>query len=216
MREFPSPLKTLITLDLNKPIEAQERIIVSEAIFKKITSLEESDGYAAVVDMPEPTADLSQTKRLLILDQIADPGNLGTLLRTAFAFGWDGVIATPGTVDFFNDKALRAAKGATFRLPYCWRPPEEIAFLLKVENRQAFLADMKGTPLGQGPFSPPLALILSHEAKGIRSWAEELTSQSHAADRLAKKIALPMERGAESLNVASAGAIFLYTMRRSL
>ena len=134
-----------------------------------------------------------------MLDQIADPGNCGTLLRTAYALGWDGVVATPGTVDFFNDKALRAAKGAPFRLPYKLASPEEIASW----NTTFYVATLEGEPLAQTSFTTPCALILGNEGKGPGRWAHSL----------GKKINIPMRQGAESLNVASAGAILLYTMR---
>jgi TrmH family RNA methyltransferase len=137
----------------------------------------------------------------LILDQIADPGNLGTLLRTAYALKWDGVAATPGTVDFFNDKAIRAAKGATFRLPLALVSSEEIASW----NVSFYIADLQGAPLSDAKFQTPRALILGNEGRGISPWAETI----------GKKIHIPMRTEAESLNVAAAGAILLYAMRPS-
>lgn len=120
-------------------------------------------------------------------------------MRTALGLGWEGVILTPGTVDLFNDKALRAAKGATFLLPYTRMTTEEIARL----KLHFFTADLEGTPLEKGDFKPPLALILSNEGRGPGTWSE----------KLAKKITIPMSRQIESLNVATSGAILLYAMR---
>lgn len=192
------PLKTLITSFEEDALPAEERFLVTEGILKKITGLGTPDGYAAVVPLP-PSQDLSSLRYLLILDQIADPGNLGTLLRTAYALGWEGIVATPGTVDFFNDKALRAAKGATFRLPLSCATPEEIISW----GKTIYVADVEGKPLAQSAFQPPLALVLSNEARGPKHWVH------------GQKIHIPMSQDAESLNVASAGAILLYAMRCS-
>lgn len=191
-------IETLIALEPPTDIKAKEIYLVSEAILKKITGLNQPDGFAAELPLPPPKP-LHNKKHLLILDQIADPGNLGTLLRTALALNWDGVIFTPGTVDLFNDKALRAAKGAQFYLPYARMTPEEISSL----NLHFYTADLEGPALGKSRFEPPLALILSSEGQGAGSWSNPI----------AKKIHIPMNKEVESLNVATSGAILLYAMR---
>ena len=188
-------IKSLITLSEDQTILAEGRFLVTEGILQKITGLASPDGYAAEIEPPPPQL-LSSCRYLLILDQIADPGNLGTLLRTAYAFGWEGVALTHGTADLFNDKALRAAKGATFHLPYQWVDPEEIASW----GHHIFIADIRGNPVKKSP-APPIALVLSNEAKGPREWSR------------GEKVHIPMRPEAESLNVASAGAILLYEMR---
>lgn len=196
------PIKSLITLEPAPEIPAEKRFLVTEAILKKITGLQNPAPFAAEVDLPAEQK-IEKGQRVLILDQISDPGNLGTLIRTAHAFGWDGVIATPGTVDFFNDKALRASRGAIFHLPYSWQTVDEIEKSVQKNQWELFLADTEGKPLDQISFSKPCALILSNEAKGALEWAEKKGT----------KITIPMYKGAESLNVATAGAILLYTMR---
>ncbi len=192
------PIEQLIALEDSSEIKAKETYLVSDPILKKITGLNQPDGFAAELPLPQPQ-NLSHKKFLLILDQIADPGNLGTLLRTALALDWEGVIITPGTVDLFNDKALRAAKGAQFHLPYARLTPEEIAQL----KLHFYTADLKGKPLQSTSFKSPLALILSSEGHGAGSWS----------DQIAEKINIPMNGQVESLNVASSGAILLYSMR---
>lgn len=190
---------TLISLEPSE-IPAQEKYEVTEAILKKITGLQTPDGFAAEVCLPPPQ-NLNQKSHLLILDQIADPGNLGTLLRSALAFGWEGVILTPGTVDLFNDKALRAAKGATFFLPYARMSVEEIAQL----KLHFYTADVEGESIEKASFQKPLALILSSEGHGPAFWAE----------KGGKKITIPMNEKVESLNVATSGAILLYRMKKA-
>jgi len=194
-----APLRCLMTLEAHPEIPAAERFLVSEPILKKITGLENPDGFAAEAPLPPPS-DLTPCRNLLILDRIADPGNLGTLLRTAYALSWDGVVATPGTVDFFNDKAIRAALGATFRLPYAIASPDTIASW----NFSFYVGDVQGTPLKAAAFKSPRALILGNEGQGVSPWTMRY-----------EKIHIPMRQGAESLNVAAAGAILLYAMRPS-
>ena len=200
VEEFSSPIRTLIALGPEAQIKADEKIVVSPEILKKITGFEERDGIAAVVDLPKE-ASLEGKQYLLVLDQLADPGNLGTLLRTALALGWEGVIVTPGTVDLFNDKALRAGRGATFRLPFAEKTEAELEqFLAK---RTVLVADLSGEPLEKVAVRLPVALVLSNEAKGPKFWARNM----------GKKVSIPMQEGVESLNVAVAGAIFLHGIK---
>lgn len=189
------PITTLLTVH-PADLVCQEQILITEPILKKITGLQAPDGFAAEIAMPKPQ-DLKGKRWLLILDRLADPGNLGTLLRTALALGWEGVIFTQGTVDLFNDKALRAGKGAQFHLPYSYHTADEIADY----HLNLYTADLDGTRLEETAIQTPLGLILSSEGHGARQWA------------LAKKITIPMQSEVESLNVASTGAILLYAMR---
>jgi len=195
-----APVKRLICLEEAPDIPAEERYIVTDSILKKITGVEAPDGFAAEIPLPPPQ-DIFSLKTVLILDRIADPGNLGTLLRTAYALGWDGTAMLPGTVDLFNDKAIRAAQGATFRLPYAALEPESFGSW----KGAFYVADMDGAPLSELKLDSPRALILGNEGQGISPWAEKLGT----------KVRIPMRPGAESLNVAAAGAILLYAMRPS-
>lgn len=200
--EYPHRIKTSIGL-APPDFPAEEAYLVTEEMLKKITGLEQPDGWAAEIPLPSQKVDLDAKKAILVLDQIQDPGNLGTLLRTSLAFGWDAVVATPGTVDFFNDKAIRAAKGATFRLPLCRRSAEELALWLQERPRNAYVADARGKPFSSLTPSSPLLLILGSEGSGA----------SAAMRKLAHPISIPMQNQVDSLNVAIAGAILLYHLR---
>lgn len=193
-------LATLITTTEQRDLPAQEQYVVSEEVLKKISGVPAPDGFAAIVPLPE-LRPLGVVPRLLVLDRIADPGNLGTLLRTALALGWDAVVMTPGSVDPFNDKALRASRGAPFFLSMSVAAPEAIAKL----TTTFVVADMEGTPLCELSVLSPLALVLSNESEGVAPWAQ----------RLGTKVSIPMRLGVESLNVAVSGGIFLYTLRAS-
>jgi len=179
---------------------ALERIEGPPEVLKKITGLPQPDGWVAIAPLPQPR-EVANAKRTLVLDQISDPGNLGTLLRTAWGLGWDAVVFTPGTVDPFNDKALRASKGAPFFLPFCTKTPEEIVG--SFDN--VYVADLDGTPLHEVQPTTPLALVLSSEARGLSSWAE----------KLGNKIQIPMHHGVDSLNVAVSGGILLYCLGKT-
>jgi TrmH family RNA methyltransferase len=192
-------LQALISERPAPEIPAQERYVVNADILRKITGVASPDGFAAVAELPKPQS-LAGKQRIVVLDRIADPGNLGTILRTALALNWDGVLFTPQTVDPFNDKALRASKGALFFLPFAW---EEGASFLQKAQFHAYVADLEGVPLSEVSARPPLALILSNEGMGPSEWAE----------KIATKISIPMHNDVESLNVSASGAILLYAMR---
>ena len=183
-------------------IEAEEIFFVTPEILKKVTGLENPEPIAAEIDMLN-TQDLSSANFLLVLDGISDPGNLGTLLRTACALGWDGVFLTRGSTDPYNEKALRAAKGATFTLPWKCGTREELSALLQSRAMTVLAADTSGTDLHLCKISPPLALILGNESHGI---SPELKNS-------AQSIAIPLMGRMESLNVASAGAILMYDLK---
>lgn len=194
------PILSLVTTEPTSAIRAKEHYLVTSEILKKISGLGEPDGFAAEIALPQ-SQNLRSKKSLLVLDQLTDPGNVGTLLRTALAFGWEGVITTPGTVDLFNDKALRAARGATFQIPYMHQSHDEL--LEWISEKNPFLADTNGVALDQLRTPGPCSLILSSEAHGPQNWIKER----------AKKVSIPMQEAVESLNVACAGAILLYAMR---
>lgn len=196
-------LKTLI-IDHDFPgIIAEATFMATPEILKKITSLNQPEGIAAEIALPEEKS-LTGKKCLLVLDRISDPGNLGTLLRTALALGWEGGFLTPGTADPFNDKAIRAAKGASFLLPIQEGTYEELELLIKEEKMTAYIADLKGQSLEKLTAKQPLALILGNESQGPSAW-----SKKHGSP-----ITIPMGKNSESLNVASAGAILMYHLRK--
>lgn len=197
LQDCPWPKKRLLSTHPSS-LPADETFLVSASLFSKITGLPSTEGIAAEVDLPKPQ-EVASFPYLLILDSLQDPGNLGSLLRSCAALKWDGVIVTKGTVDLFNDKALRASQGALFHLPFCYKTIEEVARLPGL-----WIADPRGEPLSSlGPLSPPIRLVLSREGSGARHWAG------------ARKLAIPLSPAIESLNVAAAGAILLHTLREN-
>jgi TrmH family RNA methyltransferase len=181
--------------------EAESLFFVTSEIMKKITGMQHPEPIAAEIAIP-PNAILNRTDRIVILDGISDPGNLGTLLRSALALRWEGVFITPGSVDPFNDKALRAAKGATFILPIQQGSWDDLKELLERKGLSLLAADAKGEPLNRQQTSLPIALALGSESHGLSPLIKER----------ARLIAIPMDEAMESLNVSAAGAILMYEL----
>jgi RNA methyltransferase, TrmH family len=142
---------------------------------------------------------------ILIPDQIRDPGNLGTLLRTADAAGVQAVLLPPETTDAFAPKVMRAGMGAHFRLPIRTLAWEEIEKLIRPRNIQVFLADMDGRSCWETDLRQPLALIIGGEAEGASKEAHKMANQ---------QISIPMQDGPESLNAAVAGSILMIEVMR--
>jgi RNA methyltransferase, TrmH family len=201
--EKKAPIELLLLTEKSDFSSSHKTVKTTPEILQKITGFSSLEGMAALLAIP-PFQKIEKAKNLLVLDGVTDPGNLGTLLRSALSFGWDGIYLTENTCDPFNDKALRAAKGATFFLPM-----EEGSFanFLKIASSFTVLvADMEGTPVHLAKKDTPLALILSAEGAGARQESKETF----------QKVKVPMFPSMESLNVASAGAILLYTLKGGL
>lgn len=187
-----------------KAIKADEIILTTTDIIQKISGLPSSEGILAEVSMPQP-ADLKNKKFIVALDRVNDPGNLGTILRTALALGWEGVFLLDESCDPYNEKALRASRGAVFRLPIAhgnWKDLQKIAN----ENKlKAFVADIQGTPFNQISSSDGILLVLGNEASGP---SKETLSSCTA-------ITIPMPGKMESLNVSVAAGLLLYSLRQN-
>jgi len=183
-------------------INASTILMTTDDVMKKISGLKEPEGILAIFPMPEEPLTIEKKERLLILDGLNDPGNVGTLIRTAYSLNFDGVIFTPNTVDPFNEKAMRAAKGASFFIPLFHKTPKEIQEITKKENLNVYLADIKGKNISSIKFKRPMALILGSESHGSNL-------------SLGEKVTIPMHHNADSLNVAITGGIFMYIMHNA-
>jgi TrmH family RNA methyltransferase len=147
---------------------------------------------------------------VLVVDGVQDPGNLGTLIRTAHALGAAATVVLRGTADPMNPKALRAAMGATFRHPVV--PLDDAAFIAWARQRGLTLwaAAVDGVPLARALDAGTdreelIAVIVGSEGAGIRPQLNAISAQ---------RVAIPLARGAESLNVAVAAGILLYEVLR--
>jgi len=182
-------------------IEAEE---ISTRLMASISETEHSQGILAVLDDQVPPR-VHGLDFVLIADSIRDPGNLGTLLRSAEAAGVDAVFLAPGTTDAFAPKVVRSAMGAHFRLPLYEVNWDEVRTQIGASKWNVYLADMDGNPCWEMDFRQPLALIIGGEAEGASASARLIA---------ARKVAIPMRGRGESLNAAVAGSILMFEVAR--
>jgi TrmH family RNA methyltransferase len=177
---------------------------VSGDLLQAVSETEASQGILAVLELnslPLPVL----PNFVLILDQIRDPGNLGTLIRTAAAAGVQAALLPPETADAFAPKVVRAGMGAHFRLPVHTMDWNEIEQVCLQANLKVFLADMAGRSCWETDLRGPLALIVGGEAEGASQQARKLADTS---------VSIPMPGEAESLNAGIAGAVLLFEVVR--
>jgi TrmH family RNA methyltransferase len=177
---------------------------VSTSLMKSLSETETPQGILAVLELAQlPLA--NSPDFVLIPDQIRDPGNLGTLLRTASASGVQAVLLPPETTDAFAPKVVRAGMGAHFRLPIHSLNWEEVAQVVKLAGLQVFLADMEGQSCWKADLRQPVALVIGGEADGASESARKLAHQ---------KISIPMSGNVESLNAGVAGSVLMFEVVR--
>src|SRR5690349_10870665 len=184
---------------------------VTDADFATAADTESPQGVLAVAPVPPRTLDelrLAPADRLVVLDGVQDPGNVGTILRTAAALGAGAVLALPGTVDLWNAKVVRSAMGALFVRPAVSCTWGDLDRFRAAQHVALWGADAGGTPVDAMPVhdAPParLALAVGNEGNGLSA---ELRAR---ADRI---VSLPIASDVESLNVAVATGILLYALR---
>lgn len=184
-------------------IKSDEVYIVNEAVMKKLTGTQSPEGLVAEVAMPKQ-ASLAKMQYVIACDGISDPGNLGTLLRSALALGWEGVFILSNSCDPYNDKALRAAKGATFRMPIAYGHWSDLKKIISQNKLQPLAADIKGANIELMKVKNGALLVMGNEAHGL----------SEEAASICERITIPMSGKMESLNVGAAGAILMYMLGR--
>lgn len=174
--------------------------VVDERAMRRISDVETPSGVLGVapVRLSEPGQILQHPGLVLLLADVNDPGNTGTLFRSAEAFGASGIIAGSLGAEPYLPKVVRSAMGALFRLPIAVAEPAEIAALLAGWEVTGLAA--AGQPLGGLPWGTRNVLVVGNERRGLGRWEALCT-------RLG---AIPMPGKAESLNAAAAGAIALY------
>jgi len=206
--------RALLTRLIHASSLPSERLIeVSGRVIESLGETQTSQGIVSVLPLNAFQAELVRARRsaawrpaLLILDELADPGNMGTILRTALAADVDEVLLTSNCVDCFSPKVVRAAAGAHIALPIAtnlsWEAIAESITLHCKGERRVFLAEA-GSPhlYFEQDLRQPFALIIGNEAHGPSQEARRLTTVS---------ITIPLANGVESLNAAMAAGIVVY------
>ena len=182
---------------------------VSPAELDALADTEHPQGVVAVVaprvwtldELPTPSGAV-----VLVLDAVQDPGNVGTMLRTALGLGASGVVALKGTAELANPKVLRGSMGASFRLPAVAAEGGALLAWAKARGVELWVAAADGDVVpGRGSSRPPVALVVGNEGAGV-------TPALAAA--AVRRIAIRMAPGVESLNVAVAAGILLHEVMR--
>ena len=208
--QWKAPLQTvLLSEDLaDTPVpEGVRTVAIPGDLMRSISPMEAPQGALFLVKAPElRPPDVLEGRRYLVLDGLQDPGNVGTILRTADAFGCGGVLLTNHCADPLNPKAVRATMGAIFRLPVWEVPVEGLCPLLERSGLQ-----LAATALGRDTVSLPqadlsgYALVIGSEGSGVSNYLLE---------RCSATVRIPMEPTCESLNAAAAAAVVLWEQYR--
>lgn len=194
-------------------LSRHQTFAVTPEVFAKVSDTVTPQGMLAVVSMPEYTADRildggSQHSHLiLLLEDIQDPGNLGTMFRTAEAAGADGIIMTGNTVDVFNPKVVRSTMSAVFRVPFVYTD-DMAGTVRKLQERgiRVFAACLEDSADYAGAdYSKSCAVLIGNEGSGLKR--ETIA----AAD---SRIVIPMKGEIESLNAAVSAAVILFEAQR--
>ena len=224
-----SKIKFLLKLKLSKYRRSEQKFIcegahlVQEArnagLLIEAYSLEDKEGYIQVsvpvmkklcntntvvseIGLCKMKENTKITDKILILDCIQDPGNMGSLMRSACAFGFKTLFIGTGSVDIFNDKVIRSSQGAIFKLNYQFGDISE--FLNKITHKVYTTNVLEGIPLKEIKAEDKVAVILGNEGNGVSKELQALELDA---------IYIPMQN-TESLNVAIAGSIIMYELSK--
>ena len=205
-------LEAIISTDEKelKQINNVKRYLVNDAIINKIATTKNPQNILGIVKMLDhnitnlvPIIKENKTK-LIMLDDVNDPGNLGTIIRTAAGLGYDGIIMSPNTVDLYNEKVIRSTQGVMFKIPIIKANLQEVIKLLKKEKVFCI-----GTALTNAKDvkhitkKDKFAICLGNEAKGI---------SKEVLDNMDENVKIAMNNDVESLNVSIAAGIIMYEM----
>jgi RNA methyltransferase, TrmH family len=179
---------------------------VNEKDFRSAAATESPQGVIAIGEVPAhslDTLELPAVCRIVVLDGVQDPGNAGTILRTAAALGAAITIALPGTVDLWNPKVIRSSMGAQFAHPSLHATLDETLTFFEAGGIELWATAAGGQPLDRNA-PPRLAIAVGNEGAGV---SEELRARAR------RTVSLPISSSVESLNVAVATGIILYELR---
>jgi len=209
-RQHEARLRLLDRLPIPPAVPIVE---LTPPVFDSAVETESPQGIAALADPPRFSLDdlFRQPSPLVVIAAgLQDPGNFGTLIRSAEAFGASGVVALPGTVSVWNSKVLRASAGSAFRLPVVWEKPSA-AFAALAQRRIPVYAAVPASsgaealPCTQLDWTRPAALLIGNEGSGL---SQDLLDQADAL------VSIPTPGPVESLNAAVAASVLLYEAAR--
>ncbi len=183
--------------DFNVPVE-----ILSCKDIKSISLLNSVPNIMGVVRLK--VDNVIKGKKIIILDDVQDPGNIGTIIRSALAFNVDTVVLSEGSVSLYNDKMIRSSEGTIFKMNVVRMNTELAIEKIKSNGIKVYYADMAGKEELDSLELDSYALVLGSEGQGISDKVKRLADSS---------ISVPINNDCESLNVACCGAIIMYKFR---
>ncbi|MGX7104194.1 TrmH family RNA methyltransferase [Globicatella sanguinis] len=193
----------------NEPFKMKhsaEEVLLADNCLAELSQTETTQGIFAIIEMgSKPTAITKEFKRILLVDAVQDPGNLGTLIRTADAANYDAIILGTGTVDVYNDKVIRSTQGSLWHLPIIQADLNEWIPQAQQQGTTVLATALHQSAIDYRQFelkeANALAILVGNEGQGVNQSLIELADQS---------IYIPMPGQAESLNVGVAGAILMF------
>lgn len=188
-------------------IAKYECVYVTEKIFSLITDVVAPQGIMAVIEKPIKSENKIDYKQdhFLILDNIQDPGNMGTILRTADSLNMKQIIVSPGTADCYNSKVVRSTMGAIFRVNVVERELEKVIKEMQKREIKVYATDLKTDKTIYNVDYSKSAVVIGNEANGV---------SQNVLDLADEKIKIPMPGKTESLNAAVATSVILYEVYR--
>lgn len=189
----------------NQPMPELPYEIVADSVFDAMAETVTPQGVLAIVRMPEYSLErmVEAAGTLLLLENLRDPGNLGTIIRTAEAAGVSGIILSKESVDIYNPKVIRSTMGAVYRVPFIYA--EDFLGLLEQLRQQKvrlLAAHLQGKKsFVQADYSGKVGILVGNEANGLSEAAAGLADE---------KVIIPMAGNVESLNAAVAAALLMY------
>lgn len=186
-----------------------EPMVLSRNVFTKISQTVNPQGVAIVINEPKLTSDIPSNGKdiYVVLENTQDPGNLGTIIRMADAFGLSAVIVSPTTCDPYNDKVIRATMGSVWHIPIVRKTMDECFEFFARTGTETLAMHLKGDILSAEGLKLPCAYFIGNEGEGL---TDETTAK---CSRLVK---IPMKGKAESLNAAVAASVIGYELSKLL
>ena len=191
------------SIELDEIPENFEYYRVNEGIINKLSSVKNPEGVVAICSFMDNKLPLKPYQKVIYLDHINDPGNMGTMIRTALGLGYDAVFVSKGSCDIYNDKVVASSKGAIFKMPIFEKELEELKkdyqiIVTSLDDRSENVEDILNKK------KSPFALVFGNEAHGVEESVLALS------DLLVK---IPM-KDMDSLNVSIAAGIFMYLLNK--
>lgn len=191
-------------------LNVREVLVVTEEIFKSISDTQTPQGMMAIVKIPEVSLESLEVEDgpYLVLENLQDPGNLGTIVRTAHAFDFKGILMTKGCVDLYSPKVVRSTMSSLFYVPVVTDYSiEEIITYLKKSQVTLYTTALtkKAQPIQNIAFNKRMALVIGNEGNGVSEYCLAETDYN---------MIIPMPGGAESLNASVAAGVCMYEMTR--